>query len=292
MTDQIHEIQHIGIRTMMDILKNMPLPSSLMQWNKVILIQVTDQNNLNYVWVIHDGQWNILEGETQEPDFIFRGKEITFVKNFTKEYNSNNWPTPPRGLKDAMKFGTLTGSIIAYLRNLSPQLIAEAEQRQTEALALKETADNSQTKQPTFLDEEIDLLVNKPEQLKKSSVGCPKCKSKKIALQTYWINPKNGEKIPVAIDSMTIGIFALVGGILLFAFGLLLLIALLVGGGIGNILFTISAIIFLILSGLKVISEGIRIINANRQQQGHERIIEYTCNTCKMVWKEGDVINK
>jgi hypothetical protein len=160
MNDQIRNDQQIGIREIMDLLKNMPLPSSHVQWNKVIAIQVTDQGNLNYTWVLHEGNWDILEERTQKQDITLCGRESEFVHTFTEKLDTSVLPKPALNFKDAAKLGALIGKIQLHLRNLSPQLITEAKQRQMETQATKAKTEDTQIKPPTITPAPVQKCKN------------------------------------------------------------------------------------------------------------------------------------
>lgn len=287
MTDQTDLIERTGIHAIMDDLRNMPLPDSHKKWNKTIFLQVVGHDELCYEWIIRDGQWTILEGRVQAPDLILRGDEAAFIKTFTgvKSNSSQIWIEflTPNGkncwpMGDSIKGGLLIGNISMRLNEKSSQLLAEAEQRPPGTITINAISSTELAHSFTIEGE-----------------MCPKCGSRNSASQTYYFNPTTGEKIPSAVDSKTIGILALVGGILILGFGLFLAVAIIVGlidGGYFpvNIFFAISATFLVLGTGLSGIREGNKIIKAFRQQQGLERINEYTCNSCNEIWKKDNPI--
>ncbi len=179
MTDQVKGIQRTGIHAAMDIVKNMPLPASLRKWDQTILLQIRGQDDFCYEWIIRDGQWKINEGKTCEPGIILTGKEIDFVREFSDINSSGKTfvQTLPAGNKkslsigDAMKYGTLRGKILYHLQGQFSQLIAEAEQRQGETIAVMQKALAVEIKPPVF---QVDEIIPRSAQAERTCSNCGK----------------------------------------------------------------------------------------------------------------------
>lgn len=131
MTDHTNVTQHTGIHTLMKALKNKHLIGSFEDWNKKILIQITDQDDLCYGWIIRDGRWKIAKGKVQFPDLIVRGTQAQFINDFTEGKVSVELILPgekdPWLVKDQMKYRTLVINISMILKGKTSSVIAEGE---------------------------------------------------------------------------------------------------------------------------------------------------------------------
>lgn len=167
-----------GLHALMDEYRKKQLPESHRNWNKKILLHVTNRKEIFYEWTIKDGLLKIVEGKTQEPDLILRGDEIAFIKFFAS-FDSGPvtflMPTGKVGwpMGDTIKFGALRGKILfARAKEMESQLITEASKRMAEELIVDKKIKPDLPKLPIFREDEIILSSSLKE------IICYKCEKR------------------------------------------------------------------------------------------------------------------
>lgn len=281
-----NNIHEIGIVGLLEIIKNTPLPNSLKNWQKNISFTIVDKN-LCFMWIIRNGEWDIVEGEMLKPDFSINVNEIALIKELTDNEQDAYLFTeaiPPLGIGDGLKFCALMRNIKDHLRGISSESVEEVKQRKIEKIS--STIKTERTHAST---NEIPVANNNIIESKLRTLVCPNCKSQSVISHKYCIDPSDGKEI--APVSKTGGIFVLALGFLLLVFGLVMLISLISilfsGDTLGvSPFFAVAVTIFLLGTGSKVVGEGFKMFREAQRQNGLSIHIKNSCNNCKTSWND------